>query len=75
MKIKWWLLKNNEMRWKVDKKDKKIKKEENAGKTWDEREAANEIEEERSVNFKGVYFTWRDRQNIQTKWEIEMRIS
>ena len=68
MKIKWWLLKNNEMRWKVDKKDKKIKKEENAGKTWDEREAANKIEE-------GVYFTWRDRQNIQTKWEIEMRKS
>jgi hypothetical protein len=71
MKIKWWLLKNNEMRWKVDKKDKKIKKEENAGKTWDEREAANEIEEERLVNFKGVYFTW----SIQTKWEIEMRKS
>jgi|LakMenEpi03Aug12_release.lakeMendotaPanAssembly.Ray.scaffolds.fasta_scaffold3741288_2 hypothetical protein len=40
----------------------------NAGKTWDEREAANKIEE-------GVYFTWRDRQNIQTKWEIEMRKS
>jgi len=41
----------------------------NAGKTWDEREAANEIEEERSVNFKGVYFTW----SIQTKHTNKMR--